>query len=397
LRPEGVCLTPLSTRKGKRVGSREYLQRVQQACPGNLSIRTHALVSRVLLDAENRATGIEYLGGAHLYAADPNSQIAIPEGKLKVTAKREVILCAGTFNTPQLLKLSGIGPRTELDAHGIPVRVDLPGVGENLQDRYEISVVSRMRADFSLIHGMKFRPPEPGEAPDPLFNDWLRGKGPYTTNGAVVSLVKRSSPEQPDPDLFLFGLLGYFKGYYPGYAQQIARGEDYFTWAVLKAHTHNRAGRVTLKSADPRAAPHINFHYFDEGSGGSDDLDAVVEGIETVRRINARCQDVIKEELLPGPQLATKEALGQYIHDNAWGHHASCTCRMGPANDGMAVVDSRFRVHGTRGLRVVDASVFPRIPGFFIVSAVYMISEKASDVIIEDARQRDLQRSQART
>ncbi len=382
---EGVCLTPLSTRNGKRVGSREYLQRVQQACPGNLTIRTRALVSRVVLDAENRATGVEYLAGAHLYAADPNSQTAIPETKASVAATREVILCAGAFNTPQLLKLSGIGPRAELEAHGIPVKVDLPGVGENLQDRYEVSVVSRMRADFSLIRGARFRPPLPGEAPDPLFAEWLEGKGPYTTNGAVISLIKRSSAERPAPDLFLFGLLGYFKGYFPGYAEQIARGENYFTWAVLKAHTHNRAGRVTLNSADPRATPHINFHYFDEGSEGGDDLDAVVEGVETVRRITARCQDVIDEELLPGPQVTSKDEIRQFIRDNAWGHHASCSCRMGPANDRMAVVDSRFRVNGTHGLRVVDASVFPRIPGFFIVSAVYMIGEKASDVIIEDA------------
>ena len=343
---EGVCLTPLSTRKGKRVGSREYLQRVQQACPGNLSIRTHALVSRVLLDAENRATGVEYLAGAHLYAADPNSQTANPERTVSVAATREVILCAGAFNTPQLLKLSGIGPRAELEAHGIPVKVDLPGVGENLQDRYEVSVVSRMRADFSLIRGAKFRPPLPGEAPDPLFAEWLEGKGPYTTNGAVVALIKRSSAKRPEPDLFLFGLLGYFKGYFPGYAEQIARGENYFTWAVLKAHTQNQAGRVTLNSADPRAAPHINFHYFDEGSGGSDDLDAVVEGVETVRRITARCQDVIEEELLPGPQVASRDELRQFVRDNAWGHHASCSCRMGPAGDRMAVVDSRFRVHG---------------------------------------------------
>jgi choline dehydrogenase len=344
-------------------------------------VRTHALATRVLLDEERRATGVEYLAGAHLYRADPGSPHDAAAQTFTVSARREVILCAGAFNTPQLLKLSGIGPRQELERHGIPLRVDLPGVGENLQDRYEVSVVTRMRADLSMLRGMTFRPPAPGEAPDPQFSAWLRGKGPYTTNGAVISLIKRSTLEKPLPDLFIFGLIGHFKGY----SAQIARGENYFTWAVLKAHTHNQAGRVTLRSADPRDTPRIDFHYFDEGTPGGDDLDAVVEGVETVRRIIDRCENVIEEEILPGKQVASRDEIRQFIRDNAWGHHASCTCRIGPADDPMAVVDSRFRVHATRGLRVVDASVFPRIPGFFIVSAVYMISEKASEVIIEDA------------
>jgi choline dehydrogenase-like flavoprotein len=384
---EGVCLTPLSTHGGRRRGSREYIRQVRQSCPDNLTVRTHALATRVLLDENNRATGVEYLAGEHLYRADPNCLTDAAAEKFTAGAKREVILSAGAFNTPQLLKLSGIGPREELERHGIGVKVDLPGVGENLQDRYEVSLVSRMKADFSLVRDMKFRPPEPGEEPDPLFSEWLKGKGPYTTNGAVVALMKRSSEEAPEPDLFIFGLIGYFKGYFPGYSKQIAKGENYFTWAVLKAHTHNRAGRVTLRSGDPREMPEIDFHYFEEGTEGGGDLDAVVEGVETVRRITARCRDVIEEEVLPGTQVSSKEDIRRFIEDNAWGHHASCSCRMGPEGDGMAVVDSRFRVRGVQGLRVVDASVFPRIPGFFIVSAVYMIGEKASDAIIEDAGQ----------
>jgi choline dehydrogenase-like flavoprotein len=391
---EGVCLTPLSTHGGRRVGSREYVRRVRRACPDNLTVRTHALATRVLLDTDNRATGVEYLPGAHLYRADPNSPAGAAVERATVAARREVILCAGAFNTPQLLKLSGIGPGAELEGLGIPVKLDLAGVGENLQDRYEVSVVTRMRAGLSLVRGMKFRPPEPGEAPDPQFAEWLKGKGPYTTNGAVVSLMKRSSRDRPLPDLFIFGLIGYFKGYFPGYSEHIARGGDHFTWAVLKAHTENRAGRVSLRSADPRETPRIDFHYFDEGTKvgadgdttGGDDLEAVVDGVETVRRIVARCGGVIEEEVLPGKQVAGRDEIRQFVRDNAWGHHASCSCRMGPEGDPMAVVDSRFRVRGTKGLRIVDASVFPRIPGFFIVSAVYMIAEKASDAIVEDAR-----------
>ena len=383
---EGICKIPLSTHRGRRVGSREYIRRVQRACPMNLVVRTHALATRVLLDEHNRATGVEYLGGERLYRADPRPLLDSPAQRLTASAAREVILCAGAFNTPQLLKLSGIGPRQELLRYGIPVKVELPGVGENLQDRYEVCVLSRMKGGFSLMKGMKLRPPLPDEAPDPQFEEWLKGRGPYATNGAVIAMMKRSFPTRPEPDLFIFGLLGSFKGYFPGYSAAIAREDDFFSWAILKAHTNNTAGRVTLRSTDPRDVPEINFHYFDEGSGAADDLAAVVEGVETVRRITARCQSIIAEEILPGENIRSAEQIRQFIKDNAWGHHASCTCKMGSVSDPTAVTDSRFRVHGTRNLRVVDASVFPKIPGFFIASAVYMVSEKASDVIIEDAK-----------
>ena len=382
---EGVCVVPLTTTRGRRVGSREYIRRTQTACGGRLVVRTHALATRVLLDDARRARGVEYLSGRHLYRADPRYASADPPQRRQVAARREVIVCAGAFNTPQLLKLSGIGPRSELERHGIPVRVDAPGVGENLQDRYEVSVVTRMRGNFSLVQGMRFRPPAPGEEPDAQFREWLQGEGPYTTNGAVVSMIKRSRPERPEPDLFIFGLLGSFRGYFPGYSRAIAKGDDYFSWAILKAHTGNTAGRVLLRSADPRDVPDVNFHYFDEGTGAADDVASVVEGVETVRRITARCGDVIAEELVPGAGVRTPDDIQRFVEDTAWGHHASCSCRMGADDDALAVVDSRFRVRGVHGLRVVDASVFPRIPGFFIAAAVYMISEKASDVITEDA------------
>jgi len=171
---EGVCVVPLSTQAGHRVGSREYIRKAEKACAGRLVVRTHALATRVLLDESGRATGVEYLAGRHLYRADPLHASADAPQRLQVTARREVILCAGAFNTPQLLKLSGIGPRGELEQHGIGVRVDLPGVGENLQDRYEVSVVTRMVGNFSLVEGMRFRPPGNGEEPDPQFREWLR-------------------------------------------------------------------------------------------------------------------------------------------------------------------------------------------------------------------------------
>src|SRR6185312_9678968 len=162
---------------------------------------------------------------------------------------------------------------------------------------------------------------------------------------------------------------------------------DYLTWTVLKAHTENRAGTVTLNSADPRDPPAVAFRYFEEGSDtAGDDLKAVVEAIRFVRKMTAPLKQdgLIAEEELPGEELDSDDQLAGYVRDTAWGHHASCSCAIGPRDAG-GVLDSGFRVYGTRGLRVVYASVFPRIPGFFVASAVYMAAEKAADVILRDA------------
>jgi choline dehydrogenase len=225
---EGLCMMPLTTHDGRRVGSREYILRIKDACPERLVVQTHALATRVLFDGDRRAAGVEYLTGEHLYRADPRHEPQNATKRITVKATREVILCAGAFNTPQLLKLSGIGPRQELERLAIPVVVDRTGVGKNLQDRYEISVVSKMKHDFALMQGMTLRPPLDGEEPDAPFLEWLEGKGPYTTNGAVISMMKRSAPTLPDPDLFIFALLGSFDGYFPGYSSLIAEHRDRF-------------------------------------------------------------------------------------------------------------------------------------------------------------------------
>jgi choline dehydrogenase-like flavoprotein len=280
--------------------------------------------------------------------------------------------------------LSGIGPAEHLREHEIKVLADLPGVGRNLQDRYEVSVVykkidpkTKAPRPWKILEGAKF------STDDPQFMRWVcRRKGVYTTNGALAAVITRSSPSQPLPDLFCFALLADFRGYYTGYSTRI-RDPHYLSWTILKAHTANRAGRVELKSRDPRCMPSINFHYFEEGDGPKDaDADAVVDGICFVRDLAGGVSEL--QEELPGTGLEKREELREWVKDHAWGHHASCTCPIGP-RDGGGVVDSKFRVHGTQGLRIVDASVFPKIPGFFIVSSVYVIAEKAADVILEAA------------
>lgn len=389
---EGLRFTPLTTDDGARIGSRERIRQVQEHPKHgkNLEVRMGALVSRVLFDHDDptRAVGVEYLEGQHLYRADPAAKPGNEGVVRQARASREVILCGGAFNTPQLLQLSGIGPAELLQCRDIPVRLDRPGVGANLQDRYEVGVVQKMKKPFKMTLDATMRPPEPGEPPDPPLQEWIdRRSGVYTTNGALASFIKRSDPSQPDPDLFVFGLVTDFRGYEPGYSKRIQASKDHFTWAVLKAHTNNTAGRVAIRSRDPRETPDINFHYFQEGNDTrEEDLEAVVKGVQLVRDLGESYQHMVEEEVWPGPDVCSPSEIAEWVRNEAWGHHASCTCKIGADDDEMAVLDSDFRVRGTRGLRVVDASVFPRIPGLFVLSAIYMVAEKASDVILADAK-----------
>ncbi len=389
---EGLYNYPLSTRNGQRRGSRDLIRETVAAFPNNLIVKTHTLVTRVLFNGTT-AIGVEYLEGAHLYRADPQAN---PNGaetgpRKTMHASREVILAAGAFNSPQLLKLSGIGPVDELRSFGINPIVDLPGVGENLQDRYEVSVVTQMNSDFTIVQNCA-----PGQPSDPCLIEWLQGEGIYTSNYFVIGSIWKSDTaranRRSEPDLFIIGAAAPFWGYFPGYSGINTQVRNQFTWAILKAHTRNRAGIVKLQSADPRDRPYINFRYFAEGNDTEgEDLASVVDGIEFVRRMNAQIQDISQGEVVPGPTVQSRGDIATFVADEAWGHHASCSNKMGLREDPMAVVDSKFRVHGTRNLRVVDASVFPRIPGYFPLIAIYMISEKASDIILARVHRRQHQ------
>ena len=381
LAAEGLHYTPLSTHNHARNGTREFLLEVAQKHPDKLTIELDALATKVVFDEQDpkRAVGVTYLKGPHLYRASHKpSDKAGTEQTVRVS--REVILAGGAFNTPQLLMLSGIGAKAELERHGIPVRVDLPGVGKNLQDRYEVGIVYRLKQEWEVLKGANF------STDDPQGREWeTKRSGVYTTNGAALAVIKRSLPERPLPDLFMFALLGRFRGYFPTYSKLLATAPyRYLTWAVLKAHTHNPSGTVALSSTDPRDTPAINFNYFK--AGGAEDVESVAAGVEFVRTLTARVKDLIETEEHPGPQVEGRAALEQFVKDRCWGHHASCTCPIGRDDDPMAVLDANFCVRGTTGLRVADASVFPKIPGFFIVTSVYMIGEKAAEVIAEAAK-----------
>jgi choline dehydrogenase-like flavoprotein len=418
--PEGLALIPLAVgakneapdddgdpslrMRGHRSGPREFLLEVQARYPDRLTIWTDCFVTRILFEEDPlRAIGVRFLHGEKLYHAHP-SYNPPPDKTHDVLVKNsgEVILCGGSFNTPQLLMLSGIGDEKHLREQGIECRVDSPGVGRNLHDRYEVTVVSEMEGDFDLLKGANFRLPTNGAGPDPFLEQWRKqGDGLYASNGSVVGILKRSRPDLAQPDLFIFGLPLSFKGYEIGYSKDPKH--NFFTWAILKAHTRNRDGTVRLRSKDALVTPDINFHYFEEEAGKvdddeADDLLAILDGVKFVRGIAKHAHLVVKREAHPGSIAPAHDdlAIKDWIRRESWGHHACGTCRMGPGDDDNAVLDSSFRVlgnvvkgkhrHFIPGLRVVDASIFPKIPGYFIVTNVYMASEKAADVILKDAR-----------
>ncbi|KAF2091594.1 GMC oxidoreductase [Saccharata proteae CBS 121410] len=362
-------------------GSRKY----------HLDIQLNTLVTNVTFDTSGdtpKATGVNYLQGTALYGADPrrySGNVTDNGTPGSVTAKKEVILSAGAFNTPQLLKLSGVGPKEELEKFNISVVKDLPGVGTNMQDRYEIPIIGQAPDDLALIKKCTFLKGDD----DPCLDEYEQGtvdKGVYATNGVAIAVLKQSSTtEYENSDLFIAGWPAYFNGYYPGFFDNATATKTHWTWLTLKAHSRNNAGTVTLNSANPHDVPNITFNSF--ANGGDEDLQALYEGMEYSRNVFKDLVPLDGEftEVWPGDQVQTEEELKQFARDEAWGHHASCTCPIGADDDEMAVLDTNFKVRGVDGLRVVDASSFPKIPGTYLAVPIYIISEKAAEVINADA------------
>jgi choline dehydrogenase len=386
-RGTGLADPPRAAEHGARRGTRELLLNTAAQLPERLTIRTDCLVTRLIFDDvhHNRVIGVEYLEGAHLYGASLlaeqfSSRIGT---KRQVFATREVILAAGAFNSPQVLMLSGIGPKAELRKHGIKVRVDLPGVGRNLQDRLETGIVCRLPFEPDIYKGCTW-----GAPGDPCLAEFYKNPigGAYRTRlSRQMYMIKRSHPNRAIPNLVIFGFTGTFRGYYHP-SMSVPTDKNTFTWFTLSGHTQNTGGMVTLKSADPRATPEINFNNFEDGTDtAGEDLEALLQGVKMARKMAASGADGPAEgEISPGQACMTDDDVKRFIRNETWGHHASCSNKMGAANDPMAVVNSRFQVHKVERLRIVDASVFPRIPGLFIVVPIYMIAEKASDLILED-------------
>jgi len=430
--------------KGRRAGLREFILNTQKEHPEFLVVAKGIHVTRVIFAEDAtlkipRAIGVQGIEGEYLYRASPKSKTMAgkpveffvrhenrddEKGVTRILTMGEVILCCGAFNTPQLLMLSGIGDEAHIneinknanaDEKLITFRIHLPGVGRNLQDRYEVSVLSELKSPFLSLESVNFKPGDPN---DRVLAQWVKDhEGLYATNGGTIAILHRSTQADPDrkePDLFTFGAPAAFRGYYWGWSTELlkaVKGEpterrDLWTWVILKAYTRNNGGTVQLRSAKPFDTPKICFHSFDDAAipDWEKDVKALVEAITQMRAINGAAGSPFVREIQPAQYLAEKNEerrklnlpeweLEDWIKNEAWGHHACGTCRMGSdpwtkdtasLTDEGAVIDSRFRVHGVAGLRVVDASVFPKIPGYFILAPIFMVSEKAAATILTD-------------
>jgi choline dehydrogenase len=424
----GPFSTPASILHGVRRGVRERILDVATRYPDRLHIFTGVFATQLILEdtpaadgPRCRAVGVRYLEGQGLYQATPEPQKPLtPVRELRVRERGEVIVAGGAFNTPQLLMLSGIGPEDVLTRANVKVACNLPGVGKNLQDRYEVTVVAELKETdtfkgFPVLANSRFLapgdrcecdPPDSSntDASDQALQEWMNHRGVYASNGVVMTIIRCSDVAKNGdriPDLFIFGLPGNFRGYRECYScdtqSELKDGNRVanhrrFTWAILKGRTHNGKGSVEIASNDPLQRPQINFRYFKESAGvhpeqpdaWKNDLAALVQAVRFVERLVAQSEPTANIIWPPQDKRLTEPELTSFIQQEAWGHHACGTCKIGRSSDSKAVLDGDFRVRGVENLRVVDASVFPKIPGFFIVTSIYMIGEKASKVILNN-------------
>ncbi|ETS86651.1 hypothetical protein PFICI_00479 [Pestalotiopsis fici W106-1] len=400
----GAYQVPLTMKDQVRGGVRDRILDIASATNRNgdrsyhLDIKLNTLVTKIVFDQSGsdqtpRATGVEYLEGQSLYRADPRWQNASVTGEGTINATKEVIIAGGAFNTPQILKLSGVGPKEELEKFNIPVVVDLPGVGTNLKDHIEVPIISIASSDFDLIDGCTFAKGYP-QVPDPCLEKYLHantqvGRGPYATNGFPIGIALHSSAADAiDPDVWVYGGPGYFPGFYPQWADIVLEDHHHWTWISLKANTKNGGGTVKLTSSDPRDVPAVAFNTFEDDLSAQQDIQASYEGVKFARDAMDKLipLDGTFDEQVPGRADApTEDDLKEFVKTQSFGHHACCTAPIGGDDDENAVLDSAFRVRGTAGLRVVDASAFPVIPGFFIALPIYLLAEKASEAILNDA------------
>jgi choline dehydrogenase len=247
-----------------------------------------------------------------------------------------------------------------------------------MQDNYESPVI--IRAQEPWVDYAASPCTVTFNASDPCFVEWdTNSTGPYSTGpGTYFGHWRSSVSWDNDSDLFFLGAAGYGSyGFYPGYSNRRPSPADW-TSTMVKMQTANPAGTVTLRSKDPRVAPKINFNFFTHRA--ERDLQAMVDGTELVKRAFDDF-GAPYEVVRPDPEVDIRQA----IMDEAFSHHAVSSCRMGPAGHKDYCVDSRFRVNGVESLRVVDASVFPRVPGAMPNGPTFTISRKALEVILEDA------------
>lgn len=373
---EGFGRFPVSQRDGARCDSASALLEPAMADSGRVvRVLTGAPVQRVVFDGTT-AKGVQFLAEGFPHVA-------------RLALGGEVLLTGGALHSPQLLMVSGVGPREHLAEHGIPLVADVPAVGQNLQDHpaavvsYQcpaakkgVSVTSKLRiAGTAISH------------PWPLL-EWLFSKsGVLTSTGCDHGGFVHTSAapaDSPSPDLQMRFLaaravtadgMGTFVTF-----KKTTAHPDGFTFQCIAARPESR-GRVLLASADPNEKPVVEGNYLTSKG----DVATIREGLRLARTLasQAAFAEYLGEEVFPGPDIVTDTQLDKYIADSV--HTANAlvgTCRMGAASDPEAAVDQDMRVKGTQGLRVCDSSVMPKLPGGQTGSSTVMIAERASDLIL---------------
>jgi choline dehydrogenase len=345
---EGFGLYQVTQWQGQRHSAAAAFLRPAMRRP-NLTVRTDVQAFDILFEGR-RAALVSFQHG---------------NGSTQERAEREIILCAGAIGSPHLLMLAGIGPADHLRALDVPVFCDLPGVGANLQDHPAVAVACECSQPISLASA---------ESLSNLVRYMTVKKGPLTSNVGEGGGFIKTKAGLPAPDMQYHFAPGFFVEH--GFRQI---KDHAYTLGPTLLHPFSR-GSISLRSSNPLDAPLIRANYFDDPR----DRETMLEGLKTARTILAAkaFAKYHKRELVPGPEA--KDDVALRAHMVKFGetlYHPCGTCKMGMSNDRGAVVDSELRVHGVEGLRVVDASVMPTVPGGNTNAPTIMIAEKAADLI----------------
>ncbi len=356
-RNDGIGRNQNTVRNGKRCSAAvAYLRPAMER--GNLTVEVGALVTRVLIE-NGRAVGVEYRQGSETVTA---------------RASREVLLCGGVINSPQVLMLSGIGDPDALRAHGIAAQVPLKGVGQSLQDHVTVMISFARKGPPGTIH----RTMRADRIALDLAKTWFLGTGVSTDIPGGMASFARVMPDAkvPDTQLLLAGAPLTAGPYFKPFKQPYV---DAFGGRIVMLHPESR-GSVSLASADPAAPVRIKQNFMSTER----EWKVLRGGVRLMRDIMAKpaMAPFIDKELAPGAGRNSDADIDEHIRNTAITlHHPLGTCRMGPTSDETAVVDPELRVRGVDGLRVIDASVMPDLISGNINAPVMMIAEKAADLI----------------
>ena len=351
-RQEGFAPFDKNVHRARRLSAaRAYLHPVMKR--PNLTVKTRAHANRVMFDGR-RAVGVEYRKGRRTHVANG----------------REIISCGGAFNSPQLLQLSGVGDAEHLGSLGVEPVHHLPGVGENMQDHLEVYIQYKCKLPVSMQPHLAFwKRPFIGLA-------WLLRRGPAATNHFEAGAFVRSNDDEAYPNLMFHFLPIAVR--YDGSAPEGGHGYQVHVGPMYS----DAKGTVRITSTDPLVKPAVRFNYLST----EQDRREWIEAVRVARRILSQpaFEPYNDGEVSPGPSVETDEEIMDWVaKDSETALHPSCTCKMGAADDEMAVVDpATMRVHGVEGLRVVDASVMPIVSNGNIYAPTMMIAEKAADLIL---------------